>query len=347
RRRQMDDRITRRKFLGGTLGTVGAMAVLPGSALLSGCASGEKIPHVTLGKTGLRVSRLAYGGGSRFWSEIEDEAESLRVLNLAIDLGITYLDNAHNYGPDGKSEKRFAKVLATRRAEVTLASKINSDLDYDTAMRHIEENFTWMGVDRINIMHLHALDTPEKLAKLDSKDSGLEALRKHKEDGSIGSIGFTAHTNPSNAFAALDRFDFDVCQLAVNAAHHPEGGQAGGITFEDDVLPKAKRMGMGVLAMKAMAQKDLIGAGPGKADPLDLLAYVMSLPVDVTVLGMSTMEILEADVKLAQSDLPLPADRIKEIADRVQGVEDPTLLRYVEAGYIDGVSEYPNYAMIH
>jgi aryl-alcohol dehydrogenase-like predicted oxidoreductase len=345
----MDDRITRRKFLGGAIGTVGALSVLPGSALLSGCGSGggEKIPHVTLGKTGLSVSRLAYGGGSRFWSEIEDEAESLRILNRAIDLGITYLDNAHNYGPDGKSEKRFAKVLATRRDEVTLASKINSDLDYDTAMRHIEDNFTWMGVDKINIHHLHGLDNEEKLAKLDSKDSGLEALRKHKDEGSIDFIGFTSHTNPSIAFAALDRFEFDACQLAVNAAHHPEGGETGGITFEDDVLPKAKGMGMGVLAMKAMAQKDLIGSGPGKADPLDLLAYTMSLPVDVTVLGMSTMEILEADVKLAQSDLPLSPEAMKQIADRVQGADTPTLLRYVEAGYIDGVLDYPNYAMVH
>ena len=47
----------------------------------------------------------------------------MEVLNHAIDLGITYMDTAYDYG-DGKSETRVGKVMATRRKEVWLATKI-------------------------------------------------------------------------------------------------------------------------------------------------------------------------------------------------------------------------------
>ncbi|MBI1983237.1 MAG: aldo/keto reductase, partial [Acidobacteria bacterium] len=87
-------------------------------------APGDKqpLPHRVLGRTSASVSILAFGCGSRFLM-YEEEEKALAALHHAIDLGITYLDTAYAYG-DGKSETRVGKVMAARRKDVFLATKI-------------------------------------------------------------------------------------------------------------------------------------------------------------------------------------------------------------------------------
>src|ERR1700738_2243780 len=107
--------ISRRDFLGTA--AIGAAA----GPLLS--ASG--MPMRTLGSTGAQVSILAFGGGSRFTGYSEDEG--IAVLNRALDLGITYIDTADDYGPNGESQVRIGKVLKARgRKGLWLASKISA-----------------------------------------------------------------------------------------------------------------------------------------------------------------------------------------------------------------------------
>ena len=115
---------SRRRFLEkigvGTAASFG-LSVLPGFTEARSVAP-NALPKRTLGRTGAQVSILAFGCGSRFLM-YEDEQKALEVLNRAIDQGITYLDTAYSYG-DGKSEIRVGKVMATRRNEVWLATKI-------------------------------------------------------------------------------------------------------------------------------------------------------------------------------------------------------------------------------
>src|SRR6516164_11398295 len=99
----MDDNLSRRKFLEQLgLGTAAGL----GLSLLPQFAEGRQappsaLPTRVLGRTGARVSILAFGCGSRFLM-YEDEEKALSALNHAVDLGITYLDTAYAYG-DGKS----------------------------------------------------------------------------------------------------------------------------------------------------------------------------------------------------------------------------------------------------
>ena len=113
--------VSRRQFLEATM--------LGGAATLGGLASSSfgapsKMPTRIFGRTGEKVSILAFGAGSRFMM-YESEDKALEVLNHAIDLGITYVDTAHSYG-DGKSEERVGKVLRNRRKDVVLATFIDS-----------------------------------------------------------------------------------------------------------------------------------------------------------------------------------------------------------------------------
>src|SRR5215469_8390716 len=131
--------LSRRKFLE----TVGkGTAVGAGAWLLKDVADAKPsgpanatLPSRTLGRTGARVSILAFGCGSRFLM-YEDEDKAQAALNHAIDLGITYLDTAYAYG-DGKSEGRVGKALVSRRKEVWLATKI-PDRTRDQFLRRLE-----------------------------------------------------------------------------------------------------------------------------------------------------------------------------------------------------------------
>src|SRR4051812_31201451 len=118
----MTDLINRREFLRKTTAGVAPVtapgALLPLSRLWPYTQYKGSVPKRLLGKTGVKVSQLAFGGGSRFMMYKSDD-EAIRVLNWVIDNGINYLDTAHTYG-DGESERRFGEVMKNRRQEVFL-----------------------------------------------------------------------------------------------------------------------------------------------------------------------------------------------------------------------------------
>src|SRR5215469_16489012 len=116
----MSKEISRRQFL--EMGTAAGTRMLLLTDIVSSRTATPALPSRTLGRTGVKVSILAFGCGSRFLMYKSEDA-AIAVLNRAIDLGITYLDTAYAYG-DGKSESRVGKVMASRRKEVWLATKI-------------------------------------------------------------------------------------------------------------------------------------------------------------------------------------------------------------------------------
>ena len=132
------DDLSRRKFL-ERIGVTTAGLTLSRLPDLSAAAPpvSSPLPTRTLGRTNAKVSILAFGCGSRFLM-YEDEEKANAALNRALDLGITYLDTAYAYG-DGKSETRVGKVMATRRKEVWLATKI-PDRTRDAFLKRLEDS---------------------------------------------------------------------------------------------------------------------------------------------------------------------------------------------------------------
>jgi hypothetical protein len=171
---------SRRQFLESA-----AMASL--AAATGHAAEPGKIPTRKLGKTGARVSVLGMGGGSRFLS-YKDEDKALEALNKAIDIGIHYIDTAQTYG-NGVSETRVGKVMATRRKEVFLVTKIQ-ERDPDKAMKRLEQSFKNLQTDRIDLVHIHSLTTAEDLAagtpSQDARRQGHPLCGRHQPHGPDG-----------------------------------------------------------------------------------------------------------------------------------------------------------------
>lgn len=256
-----------------------------------------------LGRTGARVSVLAFGSGSRFLA-YKNEEKALEVLNKAIDMGITYVDTANSYG-NGQSETWVGKVMKTRRKEVWLATKLEKR-NGDEAMRAVEEALKRLQTDHVDLLHIHSLTNASDLAAIEAPDGVLKVLYKLRDQKVCRAIGVTSHTDPNVLKTALERHDFDCTQMALNAARvgNVFGKAAEGITgsFETVALPVAVKKNLGIIAMKVFAQERLVG----KAAPEKLIAYSLSLPVTACVVGMPKWEYVEQNIRAAKTFKPLP-----------------------------------------
>lgn len=263
------------------------------------------MPTRVLGKTGARVSILAFGGGSRFL--MYKREESAAALNRALDLGITYLDTAEEYG-DGESQTRMGEVLRTRRKEVFLASKLTKR-DYDGAMRGMEASLKRLQTDHVDLIHVHGLEDAADLEKVSAKGGVYEALLKIRDQKMARFIGITCHSDPEALRTALERHDFDCTQMALNA------GQRGmnrhfHTSFETVALPVAVRKKMGIIAMKVFAQEKLLGQAP----PEKLISYALSLPITAAVIGMPTLANLEENIGVAKAFKPLSPEEMRRLS---------------------------------
>jgi predicted aldo/keto reductase-like oxidoreductase len=278
----------------------------------------------TLGKTGARVSILAFGSGSRFLA-YKEEDKALAAMSSAIDAGVTYIDTAYGYG-NGQSETWVGKLMPARRKEIFLATKVNARKG-DEAMRIIEGSLKRLQTDQVDLLHIHSLLQDDDLKAIEAPDGVLNVVRKMRDQKVARFIGITSHTDPVVLKTALERHDFDCTQMALNAA---KAGQAKGISglgekhphsFESLALPVANRKKMGVIAMKVFAQEGLSGKAPVEK----LIRYSMSLPVTAAVVGMPKVEYVQENIRVAKAFKPLPASEMKQLSEELSGAHKASL----------------------
>jgi uncharacterized protein len=323
--------LSRRKFLEQVgVGTAAGM----GYSLLGEWAEGRPanpnaLPTRTLGRTGAKVSILAFGCGSRFLM-YDDETEALAVLNHAIDQGITYLDTAYAYG-DGKSETRVGKVMATRRKDVWLATKI-PDRTRDEFMRRLDGSLKRLQTDHVDLLHIHSLGRAEDLAKIEAPDGALKGLLEAREQKMARAIGMTGHTSGEVMAQAIQKHDLDCVQMALNASQNGR--------FEELALPAARAKNLGVIAMKVTGQEYLLKSADGKSDIDSLLRYSMSLPVTTAVVGMPRKEMLDQNIQIARAFTAFPESDM----DRLRKTLQPSRERLEKnlTGHHDGPTLTPH-----
>ncbi|MEZ6135400.1 MAG: aldo/keto reductase [Pirellulaceae bacterium] len=134
-------------------------------------------PRRQLGQSELHVSPVGFGcwpiaGVSSL--DVNDQ-DSLATIHAAIDSGINFFDTAYSYGYAGESDRLLAKVLANRRTEVVVASKVGSHYRPDrqrivdgrpeTLIAHAQESVQRLEVEYIDVMYLHEVDPQVPLAE--------------------------------------------------------------------------------------------------------------------------------------------------------------------------------------
>ena len=174
---------------------------------------------VRLGRTDLHVTRLGLGSAplGMLFEPVEEDA-ALAVVERARELGIHLFDTAPLYG-SGLAERRFGRVLAARpRESFVLATKVGRlirrgepvfDFSYEGVKRSLAESLERLGLDRVEILHIHDPDD-----HFDEALSGAyRALAELREQGVIAAVG--AGMNQAPMLARFGREgDFDCFLLA-------------------------------------------------------------------------------------------------------------------------------------
>ena len=291
-----------------------------------------KLPTRTLGKTGIEVSILGFGSGSRFLM-YEDEDKALEALSQALDLGITYIDTAHSYG-DGKSEERIGRLMPERRKQITLATKLSARTA-DDARRQIELSLKRLQTDRLDVLHIHALAGPDDLAAIEKPDGVLKALYEARDQKVTRAIGITCHAAPAALKTALERHDFDCTQMALNAAMARMADGRGGMK----ATPMAAGRLRGAGAAGGRPQGDgrhrheglRAGAdrrgGPDR-EAADLLALAARQPGE---LGMPKPEFIERNIELARAFTPMSGRGAAALTDSIAAERKVSLATFFRA----------------
>jgi hypothetical protein len=272
------------------------------------------MPKRTLGRTGAKVSILAFGCGSR-WLAYKEQDKAVEALNRALDQGVTYVDTAYSYG-NGQSETWVGEVMKTRRKEVWLVTKVPNRKG-DDAMRTIEGSLKRLQTDKLDLIHVHSMTGEADLAAAEAPDGVINALLRLRDQKVTRAIGITSHTDPLVLRKALERHDFDCTQMALNGARAgmrsiPRGMEPNYMTdsFESVALPVAVRKKMGIIAMKVFAQEGLIGKAPVEK----LIQYSLSLPVSAVVLGMPKLDYVDQNIAAVKAYRPMPKAEMREFS---------------------------------
>jgi aryl-alcohol dehydrogenase-like predicted oxidoreductase len=244
------------------------------------------LPHRPLGKTGVEVPIIGYGTAPLGKIKIMDAPllnKSAKLLNHAIDQGITYLDTSPDYG----SQPKLGEVMKTRRDEVFLATKINKRRR-DDVLDELRQNLKELQTDHVDLIQVHAVNVMADLEAALAPDGALAALEEARRQGMTRFVGITGHARPWVLAHALERYDFDTVLVALGAVDRLVTGP------ETVLLPVAQGKGVGVIAMKVY--------GHGELKQRELaLRYSLGLPgVSLAIVGMDEEAQIDENVRLAQ-----------------------------------------------
>lgn len=255
-----------------------------------------------LGKTNLQVSIIGFGGT---WISETDKSTAVTVVRKAFESGINYFDTARW---DGDSEEKIGHALKDVRDQCIIATKTGSRTK-EESIEDLKSSLQLLQTDHIDILQLHGIDDEKTLIKALGSDGALQTCKKAKKKHLTNFIGITGH-KPQILIKAIKTGEFDTVLVPLNIITR----QA-----EEELLPTAKDLDVGIIAMKAFSAKtsNLITClyqpslslfsdepelkmllGQNKNEIVSsLLRYNLSKDISSTIVGLRSLVEVEAATK--------------------------------------------------
>lgn len=296
------DRITRRDFLKGT-------AAIAGTVVMSSCSinpfakrTPTAVDQVTLGKTGLRLSRLGIGTGTNGGSiQRALGADGFnRLIHYAYDQGITYIDSADAYRTHTMVREAIKDMP---REKLFIQSKMPGvpEKPLEVIDRYRKE----LGVDYIDSLLTHCAVTSDWS---DERRRVLDALEEAKDKKIILAHGVSCHSLPALTRAAkLDWVDVNLVRINPQGAHIDTPAEKWNATSDKSNLPPVlkqikvmRQNNHGVIGMKIIGNGDF-------TDPEDreksIRFTMQSGLTDAVVIGFKSPAEIDEAIKRINSAL--------------------------------------------
>ena len=284
-------------------------------------------PRRELGRTGFLATILGIGDLADRNVPLE---ECVRTARRAMDAGLNLIDTAPGY-ESGYSEQIVGQALNGRRDGVFVIDKIDHH-DKPVAAQ-VDESLARMQLDCADLFVFHAVSTLPGWRKLASPGGGMDALAECIRAGKARFRGISSHS-PGILQDAIVSGLCDVILFPV--------GPFCDRRFVEEVLPLARRQGVGTVCFKTFGAGKLLGdtigynrplverprgklssGGSDSAEPTlphmsvpECVHYTLSCDPDVALLGLSFPNEQDPAFDAAMSFQALPSGRLKEIAAR-------------------------------
>jgi aryl-alcohol dehydrogenase-like predicted oxidoreductase len=209
------------------------------------------------GRTGLRFPVIGLGTWATFDLPLERESVAQDVVAAAMERGTRLVDSSPMYG---RAEGVLARALGERRSEAIIATKIWTRSVDEGRAQFARQRELFGG--RIDVEQVHNLVAwEEHLAWLDAE----------RGQGRVGLIGATHYSR--GAFTELARVMRSGRIQAIQVPLNPREREA-----EQEILPLAEELGLGVIAMRPLAQRGLLpGPDPRRLEPLRVKTWAQAL----------------------------------------------------------------------
>ena len=247
--------------------------------------------YITLGKTGLRVSKMGFGGIPIQRVTAEEAKALLEAVEAA---GVNYIDTARGYTV---SEELIGQAIEGRRDKFVLATK-SMARDREAMAKDIETSLGNLRTDSIDLYQIHN-PSVQQLEQVCAPGGALEALLEAKEAGRIGHLGLTAHS--LEVFQRALELDWvETVMFPYNIVEN-QGA---------DLMEQAAEKNVGFIGMKPLA-------GGAIEDAALALRYIAANPhVSVVIPGMYAPEEVAQNAAAVADTAPLSQaeqDRMEQI----------------------------------
>lgn len=237
----------------------------------------------TLGRTGLSVSEVGFGGAGigHAWGETTDE-ECLKAVRRAVDLGVNFFDTSPMYG-GGRSEENLGRGLEGVRDRVHIATKVRLRTEGDLAdmsgavRRSVEQSLRRLRTDWIDVLQIHhqlgpeggqylaAAGPPPRYAFRLTRQAGTslgEAMQRMVQEGKVRFLGITAWDgHPDVIEPLLSSGAYHTAQILYNMLNQTAASKPPAAFDDVDqgrCLPVAQRNDIGVIGIRAHAAGALV-----------------------------------------------------------------------------------------
>lgn len=241
-----------------------------------------------LGKTGLMVSTIGFGG---IPIQRVDAAGAAKAIHKAQDMGINFIDSARGYTI---SEEFIGEALKGRRDKWYIATKSMARTK-DAMEKDIEISLKNLKTDYIDLYQIHNIKEMDSYHQITSEDGALAALLKAKSQGKIGHIGITFHSLDVLKHA-IESGLFETVMYPYNIVE----------TQAEEAFRRAKELDLGVIAMKPMAGGALTNG------TLAMRFIANNKNITIAIPGMADIKEVEENVRAVEGFNGLTDDEKQE-----------------------------------
>src|SRR5690242_5286943 len=249
------------------------------------------------GRTGMRLSVLGFGCGAVGGLMVRgDPADQERTIARAIAAGVNYFDTAVQYG-NGESEKNLGRVLRKLKpANAVVGTKVRLQPSEfgsitDAATKSLEGSLARLGLDHVDIFHLHnpitATGSGSTLSVQQVLDDVVSAFERLRQQGKTRFLGITAVGDTAALHQVIDSRACDSAQVVYNMLN-PSAAEALPANYPAQdygrIFDHTKAAGVGVVGIRVLAGGALSGSAerhPIASPPPEPIGSAMSYDADL------------------------------------------------------------------